>query len=95
MTINYKNYSIDQNPFGSFDLKLRVTRQKQGDGSRVNPNGEEYEGEDVIAYGCTFESAVRRLINEELFDIKDTVTMEQFIEAYRKERLAIEQLLKL
>ncbi len=87
--IEIKDYLLtpSENAKGRFDLSKKVIRTKKD-------TKETYESDDVIGYGMTLESCVGEIIAHELDKDDSIVSLLQFVNAYRKERELIMDILK-
>lgn len=87
MNIKYKNYMLKQSG-DRFDLYETVTRTKK-------ETKENYLAEKDIGYGFTLNNPIKRMIMEELSKNTNTVTLESFLQAYKKEKGDIDKTLSL
>jgi hypothetical protein len=78
MNVEYKEYGIVpcENAVGLFDLNKKVQRTKK-------KTGETYTDIEVVGYGMQFETCIKRIINMELNKKKSTVSLGEYIAAYR------------
>jgi hypothetical protein len=86
------DFKIVVNEYG-FDLYRLVTAKKKGEGSISNPTGESYTREDFVGYYTDLLSLIKRIIQIRLTESKDTISLKQFCEEYKKEVNRLEQLI--
>jgi hypothetical protein len=79
-----ERFQLNQSSPNRFDLIEKVIRQKKD-------SKDTYEAENVLGYDMSLETCVGNIISEKLKENKETVTLKQFLEEYKKEK---EQLLK-
>lgn len=79
-----ERFQLNQSTGNRFDLIEKVVRNKKD-------SEETYEGENVLGYDMQIESCINLIIAEKFKDNKETVSLKQFLEEYKKEK---EQLLK-
>ena len=79
-----ERFQLNQTTANRFDLIEKVIRQKKD-------SEDTYEAENILGYDMQLESCINTIISEKLKDKKETVTLKQFLEEYKKEK---EQLLK-
>jgi len=84
MNIEYKNYVIAQSQSDRFHLQKKVLRKKKDDET-------EYEVLDDMAYDVKLDSAINFIIHEELSEKKETVTLKEFLNEFKREK---EELMK-
>jgi hypothetical protein len=71
---DYKIIPCGTGPF--FDLELLYTVNPRGGVSRT-----EFKN---AAYGITFESALKRIINYRIFKRKETLTLKEYLKEYKR-----------
>jgi len=79
-----ERFYLNQSNSDRFDLVEKVVRSKKD-------SEETYEAENVLGYDMQIENCIKKIIAERLKDNKETVSLKQFLEEYKKEK---EQLLK-
>lgn len=86
MKIEYKNYVITPPQHGGgFDLSRKVTRKKM-DKTTKEPTGETYEAEKIIGYNMGVETIIQHIIEAELSNNNETISLERFLEEYKREK---------
>lgn len=83
----YKHYTVIPSQKGmAFDLRKTTTRQKLGTGGKGKPNGETYEGEDIISHDMPFEYVCERIISIETAKGESVEPITSLLEEYKKEK---------
>jgi len=93
MIITYKKFKIEPQNNG-FDLIKQYVSRKIGDGDRNNPTGEIYIKEDIIAYNASLDYCIKTIIQLEMKEKQETVTLKEFLQEFKKIQTEIENLLK-
>ena len=93
MNIEYKNYILEQDSNGRFDLKQKVERNKLDENK--NQTGEKYSSVKDLAYSMTFENIIKRILLLELYKNRKTVDLKKFLTEYKKEKEELLQTIKL
>ena len=74
-----ERFKLNQTTGDRFDLVEIVERKKK--------NSEDtYSAESVVGYDMRIESCISRIISERLKNKKETVSLKQFLEEYKKEK---------
>ena len=93
MYITYKNYKLKVSDY-SFDLIEEYEARKIGDGTLQNPTGEIYVGENVLGYGCSLDTCVKKIIHNEMKKQNRDISLKEFLEEYRSMVKELEDHLK-
>lgn len=88
MNIKINEYTIKPNGFGNYDLHKNVV-------STNKTTKEEYDSENVIAYGCSMEGCVSRIVYENVLGKEETVDIKTFLNEYKKEVNRINEMINL
>ena len=86
MNIKINEYTIKPNGFGNYDLHKDIV-------STNKTTKEEYDNENVIAYGCSMESCVNRIVYENVLSKDETVDIKTFLAEYKKETKVIKDMI--
>ena len=86
MNIKINEYTIKPNGFGNYDLHKDIV-------STNKTTKEEYDNENVIAYGCSMESCVNRIVYENVLSKDETVDIKTFLAEYKKEVKVIKDMI--
>ena len=86
MNIKINEYTIKPNGFGNYDLHKDVIRTEK-------ISEDTYEAEDIVAYGCSMESCVNRIIYENVLSKDETVDIKTFLAEYKKEVKVIKDMI--
>ena len=88
MKIQIKDYTLtpSDNVKDRFDLTQKIIRKGK--------TGVKYEASEIIGYGMTLESCIKSVIALELDKDNSVVSLKEFVEAYKKEREVIMDILK-
>lgn len=74
MKIKYKNYLLTPTESRRWDFTILNKRRRVGSGDKRNPNGEEYEKEEILGYDMTLESVISDIIIlESVNECKDEI----------------------
>jgi len=86
MKIKYKNYLLTPTDSRRWDFSKIVIKKRIGNGDKRNPNGEEYESEDILGYDMRMESIIEDILMLETVNkLKDeTVELKEFIKTYKE-----------
>jgi len=86
MNIKINEYTIKPNGFGNYDLHKDIV-------STNKETKEKYDNENVIAYGCSMESCVNRIVYENVLSKDETVDIKTFLAEYKKEVKGIKDMI--
>jgi hypothetical protein len=97
MKILFKGYILTPVPasLDRFDISKKVIATAKIDKKDGVKKGTQYEREEEIAYGCSLESAIQKIISYSLAEKEGTTDLRGYVDAYKKEKLELEKLLKL
>jgi hypothetical protein len=93
MNIIIGDFTLVQTEFG-YDLNRTIKGKRIGDGDLHNPTGEEFDKKINIGYFSNVENALLKIIQLNLLDRTENVSIERFVEEYKKERDRVYSLLK-
>ena len=83
----YKQYTVVPSQKGiAFDLLISVVRQKLGTGTKQDPNGETYEGQEIISHDMPFEYVCDRIISIETAKGESVEPITSLLQEYKKEK---------
>jgi len=77
-----------------FDLIKKSLSKHIGEGTLSNPQGEEYEKEEIIAYNVCLRTGIEKVIHLENHDKEKVILLKDFINEYKKERQKLIDLIK-
>lgn len=86
MNIKINEYTIKPNGFGYYDLHKDIV-------STNKETKETYDNENVVAYGCSMESCVNRIVYENVLSKDETVDIKTFLAEYKKETNGIKDMI--
>lgn len=90
MNIIYKNYKIVpcENAPRRFDLLRVITRRKLGNGTKKDPQGEEYQSTVDISLGSTLASCIEDIISLDTTSALEDrdVSILEYLEEVKKQR---------
>jgi hypothetical protein len=92
MEIKYKNYTAKEAD-GRFDLYVTKKLKAKADTKNLK-QGEEYDFEDCLGYGFSFESMALRIISYEIAENNDVLTIQEYIEQFKKIKEEVFNVLK-
>lgn len=76
-------YKIIQNEYG-FDLIKLTPAKRKGEGTIVEPTGEDYIREDIVGYYSDLERVIRKIIHLKLNDKSDVVSLKEYLKLYKQ-----------
>ena len=82
MEIKYKNYTAKESD-GRFDLSF-TTKIKAKEDTIHRKKGDEYEIETVVGFGYTFETLIRRIIENELSQNNEVMSLKEYINEFKE-----------
>ena len=81
MKIKYKNYTFE--PEGRRFNLFKTIRANKIDKTTKKPTGEEYDRDDVLGYGMSFDLCIETIISDLMCAKEEEMSLRQFIDEYK------------
>lgn len=84
MTITFKDYVIQSDSFGGFNLQKIVQREKheEKDGKRI-ATGEYYEDLDTMGYNMKLENCINKILHDQVCNWDDKLNLKDALTVIR------------